>query len=54
MCWSQFLNKNAGLQYLNFVKRRLQHSCFPMNIAKFLRTPVLKNICEQLFERFTT
>ena len=25
-----------------------------MNIAKFLRTPVLKNICERLFERFAT
>ena len=22
--------------------------CFPMNIAKFLRTPILKNICEWL------
>ena len=22
---------------------------FPVNIAKFLRTPILKNICEQLF-----
>ena len=25
---------------------------FPVNIAKYLRTLVLKNICEQLFERF--
>ena len=25
-----------------------------MNIAKFLRTHVLKNICERLFERFAT
>ena len=22
--------------------------CYPVNIAKFLRTPVLKNICERL------
>ena len=22
---------------------------FPVNIAKILRTPILKNICEQLF-----
>ena len=22
--------------------------CFPVNIAKFLRTPILKNICERL------
>ena len=23
--------------------------CFPVNIAKFLRTPILKSICERLF-----
>ena len=46
-----FLNKNAALDYWNFIKKRLQLRCFPMNIAKFLRTPVLKNICERLFER---
>ena len=45
---SQYSHKNSC------VKRRLQRSCFPMNIAKFLRTPVLKNICERLFERFAT
>ena len=27
---------------------RLQHSCFPVNMTNFLRTPILKNICEQL------
>ena len=32
----------------NFIKKRLQHRCFPLNIAKFLRTPTLKNICERL------
>ena len=30
----------------NFIKRRLQHRCFPVKFAKFLRT-VLKNICER-------
>ena len=54
MCWSLFLNKNAGLQYRNFIKKRLQHRCFPINIAKFLRRLVLKNICERLFKRFAT
>ena len=43
-----------SLQFCNFIKKRLQHGCFPMNIAKFLRTPVLKNICERLFDRFPT
>ena len=27
---------------------------FPVNIAKFLGTPALENICERLFERFPT
>ena len=32
------------------VKEGLQGlQCFPVNIAKFLRTPILKNICERLF-----
>ena len=36
------------LQACNFFKKRLQHWCFPLNIAKFLRTPILKNICWRL------
>ena len=52
--WSLFLNKNVGFQSWNFIKKRLQHRFFPVNIAKFLRTPVLENICERLFERFPT
>ena len=35
-------NKVAGLQATNFIKKRLQHKCFPVNTAKFLRTPSLK------------
>ena len=34
--------------FLTFITKRLQHWCFPVNIAKFLRTPILKNICERL------
>ena len=26
----------------------LQHRCFPANIEKFLRTAIMKNICERL------
>ena len=54
LCWSLFLHKNTGLQSWNFIKKRLQRRFFPVNIAKFLRTTVLKNICERLFERFAT
>ena len=40
LCWSFFITK--------FIKNRLQHMCFPVNIAKFLRTPILRNICKLL------
>ena len=35
-------------RFNNFIKKRLQHRLFPVNIAKFFRTPILKNICERL------
>ena len=41
-------NKVKGLPACNFIKKRLQDRCFPVNTAKFLRTPILKNICEWL------
>ena len=34
-------NKDAGLKLSNFMKKRLQHRYFPVNIAKFLRTAFL-------------
>ena len=43
--WSLFLIK------FNFIKKRLQHRCFPVNIAKILKTPILKSICERLLLR---
>ena len=46
-----FLNKITGLQAYNFTKKRLQHTYFPVNIAKLLRTPILKNICEWLIPK---
>ena len=33
-------NKVASLKICNFIKKRLQHRCFPLKIAKFLRTPI--------------
>ena len=41
-------NKVAELEACTFIKKRLQHWCFSVNIAKLLRTPILKNICERL------
>ena len=37
LCWSLFLIRTC-----NFIKKRLQHRCFPMKFAKFLRTTILK------------
>ena len=41
-------DKVAALHACNFIKKRLQHRCFAVNIAKFLRTLILKKICERL------
>ena len=54
LCWSLFLNKSAGLRSFSPIKKRLLHRFFPVNIVKYLRRFVLKNICERLFERFPT
>ena len=32
-------NRAAGLQACDFIKKRLQYRCFPVSIAKLLRTP---------------
>ena len=32
-------NKVAGPQACSFIKKRLQHRCFPVKFAKLLRTP---------------
>ena len=37
-------NKVAGLKAYNFIKKRLQHRCFPVKFAKFLETPFLESI----------
>ena len=44
LCWSLF-----GVFGVNFIKKRHQHRYFPVNITKFLRTPILKNIYEHLY-----
>ena len=47
-CAGVFFNKVAGLQVCNFIKKILRHMYFPVKVAKFFRTPILKNICERL------
>ena len=41
-------NACVGVCFLNFIKKRLQHRCFLVKFAKFLRTPNLKNIYKRL------
>ena len=45
-------NKVAGFWTCKFIKKKLQHKFFPANFSKFLRTPILKNICERLLPYF--
>ena len=58
-CFWKFSNNNLKtpvleslfifcLETCDFIKKRLQHRCFHVNIEKILRTLILKNICEQL------
>ena len=48
LCWSLFFNEAAGLYFCNFIRKRLQHRCSTVIIAKVLRIPILKNICKRL------
>ena len=36
-------NTCARVSFLKFIKKRLWNSCFPVNCAKFLRTPLSQN-----------
>ena len=36
-----FLNKIAGLRACNFIKKILQHKCFPVKFAKFFKNTFL-------------
>ena len=43
----------------NFIKKRLRHSCFPVNIAKLLRIAFFQDTCvaaskNQIFEKSTS
>ena len=41
-------DKVTVLKDCNFIGKRIQLRCFSVNIAKFLRTPILKNFCKRL------
>ena len=41
LCQGLFFNKLARLRPVTLLKKRIWHRCFPINFAKFLRTPFL-------------
>ena len=43
LCQSLFFNKVACLRPAASLKKGLRHRCFPVNFARFLRTPILQN-----------
>ena len=45
---SLFFNKVAGLSPATLLKTSLWRKCFPVNFAKFLRTPFLQNTSGRL------
>ena len=55
LCQSLFLNKFAGVRPPTLLKKKLWHRCFPVNFAKFLRTPFLTEyLWATASELFTT
>ena len=49
LCQSLFFNNVTGQGPPTLLKKSLWHRCFPVNFAKFLRTPILQNISGGLF-----
>ena len=49
---STFFEDLSFLSPRSHLKKKSQHRCFPVNIVMFLRTPILKNLCEWLLLNF--
>ena len=43
---SLFFSKVSGFRPATLLKKKLWHKCFPVNFAKFLRTPLLQSTSE--------
>ena len=48
LCWSLFLMKSYAFRPSILLKRDSKIKFFLVKFAKFLRTPILKNICKRL------
>ena len=53
LCQSLVFNKVAGLRPATLLKKRLRHRCFPVNFAKFLRTPFYRTPLGDCFYEHT-
>ena len=51
LCWILFLTKMKAYRPANLLKRHYKADVFLTVIAKFLRSDILKNICERLLLR---
>ena len=49
LCQSLFFNKVAGFRPATLLKKRILRGCFPVNFAKFLRTPFSQNTSGDYF-----
>ena len=49
LCQSLFFNKFAGLRTANLLKKRLWLRYFPVNFAKFIRTPFYRTPLDDCF-----
>ena len=48
LCQSLFFYEVAGLRPVTLLKKKLWHRCYPVNFAKFLKTPFLQNTSGRL------
>ena len=49
LCWGSLFNRVTGLKACNFLKNRLQHQVFPVDIAKFLKIAFLYKTSDGCF-----
>ena len=49
LCQGLFFNQVVGLGPAALLKKRLWHRCFPVNFAKFLRTPFYRILPDDCF-----
>ena len=51
LCWNLFLIKLQASGLCKFIKKRLQHRCFAVKLAKFLRIPFLSMVAASVCKK---